>query len=214
MSRNTTGSTERMDSRLKFSEGISDFIFLKDRLLPSDVLFIPGNGYPQMAEEAAALYKKGMAKVLLPSGKFYIGDGRFAGVLAEKKKYDGEYRTEWEFLADVLRKNGVPEEAVLKEDEATFTFENAINSRKVTDGCGMTVRRGIICCLAGHARRCLMYYQLLYPEAELLIDPVPANGITRENWTQSEEGIEFVLGEVERCGSQFHTILKSLINQD
>ena len=135
-------------------------------------------------------------------------------MLAEKEKYDGDYRTEWEFLADVLRKNGVPEEAVLKEDEATFTFENAINSRKVTDGCGMTVRRGIICCLAGHARRCLMYYQLLYPEAELLIDPVPANGITKENWTQSEEGIEFVLGEVERCGSQFHTILKSLINQD
>lgn len=205
-------STEGMgiDGRKKFTEGLSDFIFVRNAVLSSDIIFVPGNGYPQMAEEAAVLYRKGMADRILPSGKYWIADGFFTGAVSKREMYAGPYQTEWEFLKDVLERNGVPEAAILKEDTATFTFENAIRSRQVTDREGIEVRRGIICCLSGHARRCLMYYQMLYPEAELLIDPVPANGITKENWTKSDEGIEFVLGEATRCGSQFETVLKAM----
>ncbi len=35
-------------------------------------------------------------------------------------------------------------------------------------------------------------------------------GINRTNWFLSEEGIEEVLGEVERCGKQFHKIVREL----
>ncbi len=197
----------------KFARALTDFIFADDRILSSDVIFVPGNGYPQMAEEAARLYKTGFAPIVLPSGKWYIGDGRFMGIQPGFPQYDGCYGTEWEFLKDVLMKNGVPEEAILREDASRFTYENAINSRKVTDAEGITVRRGIVCVNAIHARRCRMYYELLYPDAEILVHAVPANGITRENWLTKAEYIDAVTSEAERCSTQFTSILKELADR-
>ena len=193
----------------KFLNNFTDFIFLEDELQVADVIFVPGNGFPQMAERAARLWKNGYAPWVLPSGRYSVLTGKFAGVQAERQKYSGEYETEWDFLYDVLTKNGVDGQAVLKENQATYTYQNAIYSRKVTDAAGMEVKKAIICCKAQHARRCNMYYQLLYPEAELLICPSDV-GINRENWFQTEEGIEEVLGEVERCGKQFHKIMREL----
>ena len=36
-------------------------------------------------------------------------------------------------------------------------------------------------------------------------------GIRRDNWYLSEAGIGLVLGEMERCGSQFHEILREMM---
>ena len=46
----------------RYLQDIENFIFLEDELEPADIIFIPGNGFPQMAEEAAKLYQKGFAK--------------------------------------------------------------------------------------------------------------------------------------------------------
>ena len=62
-----------------------------------------------------------------------------------------------------------------------------------------------------HARRSRMYYETLYPDAELLVCPAPDAAITREIWLKSAKGIDTVLGEMERCGGQFHDILKDLV---
>ena len=193
----------------KFLSTFTDFIFLEDEPQVADVIFVPGNGFPQMAERAAQLWKDGYAPWILPSGRYSVLTGRFAGVQAEVQKYSGKYETEWDFLYDVLIKNGVDGQAVLKENQATYTYQNAIYSRQVTDAAGIEVKKAIICCKAQHARRCSMYYQLLYPETELVICPSDV-GINRENWFLTEEGIEEVLGEVERCGKQFHKIMREL----
>ena len=37
-----------------------------------------------------------------------------------------------------------------------------------------------------------MYYQYLYPETQFYVVPVVADGIARENWRESEEGIDVV----------------------
>ena len=58
---------------------------------------------------------------------------------AERADYPDEYETEWHFLRAVLRKAGVPEEAILREDRSTFTWENALFSRRVTDAAGIRV---------------------------------------------------------------------------
>ena len=63
----------------------------------------------------------------------------------------------------ILMENGVPERAILREDEATYTYQNAIFSRKRTDAMKLTVSRGIICCMPVHARRAKMYYETLFP---------------------------------------------------
>jgi uncharacterized SAM-binding protein YcdF (DUF218 family) len=172
------------------------------------VIFLPGNGYPQMAERAAQLYRQGYAPYILPSGKYSITEGHFAGVQARNEIYRGPYETEWDFLRDVLRKNGVPDQAILKEKEATYTYENALRSRDVLEKEGIEVHTAILCCKTHHARRALMYYQSVFPETEILVCPVNADGITKENWKESEEGIAAVTGEVTRVIRQFSLLMK------
>lgn len=195
---------------LNWIQDIASFIFLEDAPAKSDVIFIPGNGHALPSELAARLYHEGLAPYVLPSGRYAIGSSGFAGQKSGARRYDGVYDTEWAFMRHILMENGVPEQAILREDEATYTYQNAIFSRRRTDAEKIIVSRAIICCMPVHARRSKMYYETLYPDAELLVSPAPGAAITRENWLQSAEGIDTVLGEMERCGGQFHDILKAM----
>ena len=191
----------------KFLEEVEKFIFMEDQPEQADIILVPGNGYPYMAEKAAELYGQRMAPVILPSGKYSISFGKFSGVTGEEKKYNGDYQTEWEFLKDVLTKNGVPESVILKEDEATFTWQNALFSRKITDHAGINVKKAILCCKNYHARRAYMYYQRAYPETEFLVCPCSVDGITKDNWKQTQRGIDEVMAEIKRIISQFQLMM-------
>ena len=194
----------------RFASDITDFMFIGDEPRKSDIIFVPGNDKPQMAERAADLYRAGFARYVLPSGRWYIGLCYFPGPATESDRYSGTYESEWVFLRVVLMKNGVPEEAILREDRATFTYENAINCRAVTDRAGLDVRRAILVTNTIHARRSRMYFRLLYPDTELISCPVAATGITRDNWLDRPERVEAVISEFERCGGQFMDILKEM----
>ena len=191
----------------RFIEQISEFIFAEDEPEKADIIFIPGNGYSQMAEKAAALYGENYASFVLPSGKYSITVGKFGGVLSGQERYNGNYRTEWDFLKDVLIKNHVPDEVILKEDQATFTWENARFSREVTDKAGIEIKKALLCCKNYHARRALMYYQRAYPKVKFRVCPCCVDGVTKENWMNSEEGIQSVLGEVQRIVTQFSLMM-------
>ena len=199
-----------MNSKFRYINDISNFIFINDKLEKADIIFIPGGTYPEVAEEAAKLYKEGYSKLILPSGGHSIKKEAFTGPSVKKEIYNKKYRTEWEFLRDVLVINGVEEKYILKEDSATFTYENAIFSKKVTDALGIKINKAIICCKSYHARRCLMYYETLYKDTNFIIHPVDIDNITKDNWHKTEIGINFVLGELERYGWQFKDILKEL----
>jgi uncharacterized SAM-binding protein YcdF (DUF218 family) len=190
-------------------DDITKFIFLKDRPQKADIIFIPGGSYAEIAEEAARLWHLEYSGVILPSGKYSVKRRYFPGPLSKADKFSAKYNTEWEFLKDVLVQNGVSEEAVLREDKAEYTYENAILSKEITDKLGLDIKRAIICCKSFHARRCLMYYQFVYPQTEFIICPSDVQGIHRDNWFKSEVGVERVMGELMRCGSQFKDILKA-----
>lgn len=191
----------------KFIKEIGEFIFAEDRPEEADIIFVPGNGYSQMAERAAVLYGEKYAPFVLPSGKYSISVGKFGGVLTGQERYHEDYSTEWEFLRDVLVKNGVPQEAVLREDQATFTWENAKFSRKVTDQAGIDIRKAIICCKNYHARRAVMYYQRAYPNTEFRVCPCCVDGVTRDNWTETKHGINEVIAEINRIVTQFSLMM-------
>ncbi len=193
----------------RFFDCITDFIFLSHEPERADVIFVPGGDHPEGAKRAAALYHTGFAPYVLPSGKH----SKLTGCFQESQGGQGDdtvqkHHTEWEYFRDILLENGVPMSAILKEDQATFTWENAIYSKKLLDSMGIDVKKGIIVCQAFHARRCSMYYQEQFPGAQLLVCPVETKGISRSNWYLDERKIDVVLGEVERCGSQFHEIMK------
>lgn len=182
---------------------ITEFIFVSDRPRAADVIFLPGGSNPEPPEYAAELYKSGYAKVLLPSGGVSVKSGRFSGVKAKKELYDRDYATDCEFYADVLLKNGVPESAIVRESRSGHTRDNAFLSRKAADGRGLDIKKAMIVCKSFHARRCLMLYQLAFPETEITVCPVDCYNITRDNWHSFELGVDRVLGELARCGNQF-----------
>ena len=199
-----------MNSNLRYLNDISNFIFINDDLEEADIIFIPGGSYPEIAEEAAKLWKNGYSNLILPSGAYGINIGSFIEPSSKKDIYNKNYKTEWEFLKDVLVSNDVKEECILKEDRATFTYENAIFSKKVTDSLGIEIKKAIICCKSYHARRCLMYYETLYQDTKFIIHTVDIDNVHKGNWYKTKEGINIVLGELERYGWQFKDILNKL----
>ena len=182
----------------KFLEEMTNFIFLEDEPKKADVIFVPGSEEGILAKTAARLYLEGYAPLLVPSGKYAKWTGH--------SKVE-QFQTEAEHFAHLMMEEGVPEDAILKETEATYTYQNAIHTRKLLDERGIVVKRALLCCQAYHARRSKWYYQVLFPDTEILVCPTITKGITRDNWFKTAKGRETVLGEIERCGSQFHEIV-------
>ena len=183
---------------MKFLEEMTNFIFLEDVPEQADVIFLPGSEEGMLAKTAARLYLEGYAPIIVPSGKYAKWTGH---------SIVGEFETESDYFTHLLMEEGVPECAILKEREATYTYQNAINTRRLLDDRGIVVKKALLCCQAYHARRSKLYYQVLFPETEILVCPTITKGITKENWFRKQESIDIVLGEIERCGSQFHEIV-------
>lgn len=74
----------------KFLKQITDFIFIDQEPQKADIIFIPGNGFPNPSERAAELYREGFAKKLLPSGHYSVVLGHFAGDFAKTRTVSGK----------------------------------------------------------------------------------------------------------------------------
>lgn len=192
-----------MSTGNRIIEDITSFIFIGDEPRKADVIFVPGTSWPQLAERAAGLYRQGLAPLIVPSGKYSYKCERFESPRCRADVYNGNYRTEWEFLRDVLMKNGVPEEVIIREDRSLHTVENAQFTRLAVDALGLTIKTAIICCKSYHARRCLLTFGWVFPEVKFVICPTDMEGIGRGNWYRTAYGREHVLGEVSKCGSYF-----------
>ena len=191
---------------MHFYDALTNFIFVEDQPDMADYIFVPGSGYGELAIKAAQLYHSGYAGKIVVSGKYSIlGDG-FAGPVSPQKYVNNTYKTECDFLTDILKDQGVPKEAIMQERNATYTYENAICIQKLLRHA--TVKKAILVCQTFHARRSLLYFQLLFPETKFLVCPAVTQNISKDNWFLHPDKIDVVLGEVERCGSQFHQIMR------
>ena len=184
-------------------QDISDFIFVSDPPVDADIIMVPGGSYPEPAEVAAQLYHEGYAPMILIGGGVSIATGSFPGPKTKTKIYTGDYKTEYEFYLDVLQKNDVPDEAIIGEDQSSFTRENGIYARQLVDEKQISVRSALLVCKAFLARRCLMAYQAAFPQVDFSVIPVTGYDITKDNWYQDEEAIGRVMNELRRIGDQF-----------
>ena len=198
-----------MDHRI--INDITDFIFVSDEVEEVDAIFLPGGSHPEQPEYAAELYHKGYAKWLILSGGLSVKRDKWPGVRSKADIYNGDYRSDCEFFTDVLLKNGVPAPAIIGEDKSGHTRDNAFLSRKIVDEKGVDIKTALIVCKAFHARRCLMLYQMAFPDVNIKVCPVHCYNITKDNWYKSETGIDRVLGELARCGNQFVGDIKQYI---
>ena len=198
-----------------FVRAVTEFVFVEDKPEKADVIFIPGSRKVEHAIRAAELYRAGYAPYVLPSGRYATTYGRFLGVPERyQAEYPDAYETEWAFLRAVLRKHGVPDSAILREDQATYTWENAQKSRDVLQRSGLACDTAILCCHAFHARRALLYYQAAMPKTRFLVCPAPTPGYTREDWFLTPKGRSRVLGEVQRLGSQVNEVFEMMLEED
>ncbi len=149
---------------------------------------------------------------MLRSGGVSVKSGKFGGVKIKQDLYNKDYQSDCEFYEDVSIKNGVSKSSILYENKSGHTRDNAFFSRVVTDENKLAIKTAIICCKSFHARRCLMLYQLAFPEAKILIVPVDCYGISRDNWFKQEYGIDRTLGELARCGNQLIGDIKKYLS--
>lgn len=190
---------------------ISDYIFVSDKPERVDAIFLPGGSHPEQPEYAAKLYREGYTKWLIPSGGVSVKLGKWQGVRSKADIYSGDYQSDCEFFTDVLIKNDVPAAAIIGEDKSGHTRDNAFLSRKVADEAGIEIKTAMIVCKAFHARRCLMLYQMAFPDVKMIVCPVHCYNITKDNWYKSEKSVDRVLGELSRCGNQFVPDIKEYL---
>lgn len=196
---------------MAYYDALTEFIFVEHAPQKAEYIFIPGSGHGELAIRAAELYGQGFADKIVVSGKHSIIRDKFAGPVSPAEYVGRSYETESDFLAAVLMEHGVPERAVFREREASYTYENAIYTRKLLKN--EKIKKVILVCQAYHARRSLLYYQEQFPETVFYVCPAVTREITRRNWQLDAQKIDIVLGEVERCGSQFHEIMKEGIQK-
>jgi uncharacterized SAM-binding protein YcdF (DUF218 family) len=180
---------------------ITDLVFVnKDQLELSDIILVPGGSHPQLIERAVELYHLGLSPQILPSGGF-------------NSKIN---QTEWEFMNEIAINKGVPQKAIIKEDQAKNTFDNARNSWKLIIERNIKVRQVIMVCKAQHSRRALMTYQTTFPsDINFLIEPIPdGNNITRDNWFLDETKIIAVMSEAEKISKYFAHHIPKWVNKE
>ncbi len=170
---------------------ISDFLFIEQLPETADIILVPGGSSPELMLRAIELWQEGWAPVILPSGG--------------PNPRIGDFATEWAWFASMAGDAGVPESAILREDRAANTFENARFSRQRILEQGMEVGKAILVTKAFHARRALMTYQAEFSsEIEYIVCPITdRRKITRDNWAKDQEKIDKVMNELEKIGSYF-----------
>ena len=170
---------------------ITDFIFVENKPTNVDVILVAGWSRPQLAEKAIELYKKGYAPYILISG----------GANAKLK----DWETEFAYLKHIAISSGVPQDAILKEDQAKHTFDNANLSYKVLQNKNIQAHKVILVCKAHHSRRALLTYQTAFAiKTQFIICPIfDERNIRRDNRFLDQKRIDVVLKEVEKIGKYF-----------
>lgn len=191
--------------RQELIDDITRFLYVERKPVPSEMIFVPGGPWAELPEKAAELYALGFGKTILCSGRFAFRHDSFTGVFSGRERYGNDFPTEAAFYRQVLLANGVPDEAILLEDESRYTRQNAELSAALCARLGLKPKTGILVCHGFHARRSLVFYQHHFPDCDFTLAEATAEGLgfNKANWFKREKGIKLVLSELQKCGEQF-----------
>lgn len=178
-------------------KNITDYVFVSDEPCKVDAIFVVGGFLPTSAEKASDLYKKGYSETIFIGGKYSI-------------KHDGfplpEYETEYDFYKDILLKNGINEKDIYGEARSEYTKQNAEFAKATVDENNLKIDSAIIICKAFHARRCLLFYQMYFPNVDFKVVTFDGFDVSKENWHTTEYGRKRVFGELRRIREQVPNI--------
>lgn len=174
-------------------ERITDYIFVSDEPCKVDAIFVVGGSLPNAGELASELYNDGYSKTIIIGGKYSVKRDCFPLP---------EYETEFDFYRDILIRNGVNEADIYGEAQSEYTKQNAEFAKKVVDENNLSVNSAIIVCKSFHARRCLLFYQMFFPDVDFKVVTFDGFDVSKDNWHKTDYGKKRVFGELKRIKEQ------------
>ena len=129
----------------------------------------------ERALAAAKLYGEGRVRAIIPSG----------GV---EWDYQGEWISEAEIMARVLRENGVPDEVIIMENEARTTRQNMkYGAYQIGRRYEDFVDRVIIVTSVSHMKRSLALAKAIFPKGTKVSAYPSYPKLDRDEWLKLEE---------------------------
>lgn len=174
-------------------ERITDYIFVSDEPCKVDAIFVVGGSLPNAGELASELYNNGYSKTIIVGGKYSVKRDCFPLP---------EYETEFDFYRDILIRNGVNEADIYGEAQSEYTKQNAEFAKKVVDENNLSVNSAIIVCKSFHARRCLLFYKIYFPDVDFKVVTFDGFDVSKDNWHKTDYGKKRVFGELKRIKEQ------------
>ena len=183
-------------------QDITQFIFLEDEPIPADIILVAGSSDSLLAVRAAELFRAGFAPRIVVSGRYAAVSEALVLNPRDAERYPGTYPTEAAFLSAIMESQGVPPGAILKENQARRTQQNAIFSRQLLEAQGITPRTAILVSKPAHARRAYTYYQIAFPGTHFAVCPTQDPDFTRHSWPHNPQQFARVMRELAKCGNQ------------
>lgn len=166
-------------------ETVSNFLADKQPLNKADAILVFGHYLPQVAEQAADLYRRGVAPVVLVSGYYH-------------EKVPTGFRSEAHHYAELMIDRGVPKEAIILEEQASNTLENVHFGIAALESSGHQVKSLVLVGVPWLMRRARATVEKQYPAitigTESFTPPLDMLDVTRVNR---------LVGEVDRL-AEYH----------
>lgn len=176
---------------------VTRYLFVSGEPERADVILIPGSPFPEPVERAVRLFSDGFAPLLLPSGDCWIF-----------RRRGDRTQTECGAMAELAMRAGVPAGAILREERARHTLDNARLSRQALDREGVRVKTALICCQSFHARRCLKAYGRHFGGVRLIVCPAATRGFDESNWYRTPLGVFKAVTELLKCTGLFFFLIR------
>lgn len=193
-------------------DAISKFVFMESQLENSDLIVLPGSLSCETIELAAKLYHESLAPYLLVSGKYAKHVGRFEWEKISNPAYKKAFETEADFMEHGLEVEGVPKSAIIKESQATYTYQNALFTKEIIQEKNINLERIIVVAKDYHSRRSFMYFDYVFPQVQILMAPAKTENSSKETWMTNDYGIDLVMGELGRISQQFQDMYKDRLS--
>lgn len=166
---------------------ITKIVFYAPAAEPSDLIFVFSNSRGDW-QGVASLYASGYAPLILASGH----SGRSTELVTNSEAS----RIEQDLIS-----YGVPEAAILIEEESTNTLENVVLSKRLLESRAILPVSILYVCLNGHSGRCYLTLKKHFPKTKLTAWTYyyeGMEGVGANNWMHHSKASRKVYAEYQR----------------
>lgn len=171
----------------KYVQIVWDYHHMHHELKKADAVLVLCSNDTRVAEYAAGLYLQGLAPWLIFSGSFGAGT---IGIFP---------KPEAELFADIALNLGVPENAVLVENEAANTGENVSFTKALLEEKQIEVNTFILVQKPFMERRTFATFKKIWPEKDFIVTSPPIQWRDYPDTNLSEDHvINAMVGDLQR----------------